>query len=102
MRPLLYILLAFFIELLIIGAFTRSAFSQNTLSSAPAIYSFYEHPQHATMQQLSSGGGYYVEHGEQPLASVATQKVEEPLGDVARRLRAEKSAEKPCTVYTNQ
>jgi hypothetical protein len=100
MRPLLYILLAFFVELLIIGVFVGPAFGQSVLNSEPNVLSFSERQQHATVQQLSSGGGYYVEHGEQPLSVVP--KVEEPLGDAARRLKAEKPVTRPRTVYTNQ
>jgi hypothetical protein len=45
------------------------------------------HPQTATVQVLSSGGGTYVASGEQ--VSGFPTPYEEPLGDAARRLRVE-------------
>lgn len=57
-------------------------------------YVMQEHPQHAdrhamaTEQSLVGGGTMTEAHGERPLWEFGSDKVERPLGDVAREYRA--------------
>jgi len=48
------------------------------------------HPATASIVILQAGGSYAVATGEQPIWQFPTGVIQEPLGDVARRYRAEK------------
>ena len=88
----------------IILALAGSALAQNVgaRSSEPQPIQMSEHPQVATVQMLSTGGGTYAASGEQT-SGFPTPPPKESLGDAARRLRAEHDkAPKSELVYVNQ
>ena len=82
--------LTFILSLVLIIGGTNDGFTQvaSSLSSEVQPFHMSEHPATAVYTLLQSGGGFTVSTGEQPLSQFP-QTVQEPLGDVARRYRAE-------------
>ncbi len=84
MRNLLYIVLAFFIMLLAFGAIANKAFGQNYQRTEAQPLHFSEHPQHADVHELSTGGGVYVLSGD---SNNIPTPPEESLGDAVKRMK---------------
>lgn len=60
------------------------------------------HPQHATAQSLSMGGGFDSAHGERSGSDISQKTVEVSLGDAARQNREEAKKRKHTrTRYVN-
>jgi hypothetical protein len=73
---------------------------QSSLSAQPTVYTFENHPQHASRtpmadpQTLNGNEVSVSAHGERPLWEVAVTKQEVSLGEAARALREEHESAK--------
>lgn len=86
--------------------FATAAFAQvgSVLNSTPQPISVTDHPERASMHAMASDenlrgtSAYTSEHGERPLWEFGSDKVETPLGDVARAYRKEHAFDKKAVV----
>jgi len=83
-------MILFLLSLVLIIGGTNGASAQVASGVSNEVQPFHmsDHPATAVYTPLQSGGSFTVGTGEQPLWQFA-QPAQEPLGDVARRYRAE-------------